>query len=71
MASVQVVQEFNLFCSGTHPLFSPARPDRTRKRCISLPFHSGESKGAGYTSTSSSFLPLFFFFFSSSSLEKD
>lgn len=43
--SLKVVEEFNLFCAGAHPLFKPSVPDRTRQRAIQLPFQSGQCVG--------------------------
>jgi hypothetical protein len=43
--SLKVVEEFNLFCAGAHPLFKPSVPDRTRQRAIQLPFQTGQCVG--------------------------
>lgn len=37
----EVAKEWNLFCDGAHPLFTPSRPERTRGRRLELPRDSG------------------------------
>lgn len=39
--TAEVAQEFNCFCNGTHPLFTPSRPERTHERRLELPRDSG------------------------------
>lgn len=39
--TAEIAQEFNLFCDGQHPLFTPSRPKRTRDRRLELPRDSG------------------------------